>query len=95
MSRKNLTKQEISKAIILWDIVYKAISKRYEQFEGRTDLEIEEIVGYAVNEIVIALNEPLLKEINNQLEEIDRINHYQWKKKITNKDSIKHNHICS
>lgn len=74
MSRKNLTKQEISMAIILWDIVYKAISKRYEQFEGRTDLEKEEIVGYAVNEIVIALNEPLLKEINNQLEEIDRIN---------------------
>jgi len=61
-------------AIILWDIVYKAISRRYEQFEGITDLEKEEIVGYAVNEIVIALNEPLLKEINNQLEEIDRIN---------------------
>ena len=61
-------------AIILWDIVYKAISRRYEQFEGITDLEKEEIVGYAVNEIVIALNEPLLKEINKQLEEIDRIN---------------------
>ena len=61
-------------AIILWDIVYEAISKRYEQFEGITDLEKEEIVGYAVNEIVIALNEPLLKEINKQLEEIDRIN---------------------
>ena len=74
MSIKNLTKQEISMAIILWDIVYEAISKRYEQFEGRTDLEKEEIVGYAVNEIVIALNEPLLKEINKQLEEIDRIN---------------------
>jgi len=74
MSTRNLTKQEISMAITLWDIVYKAISRRYEQFESISDLEKEEIVGYAVNEIVVALNEPLLREINKQLDEIDRIN---------------------
>ena len=69
-----LKKQEIAMAIVIWDTVYKAISRRYEQFEGRTDLEKEEIVGYAVNEVVVALNEPLLREINRQLDEIDRIN---------------------
>lgn len=69
-----LKKQEIAMAVIIWDTVYKSISRRYVQFESTSDLEKEEIVGNAVNKIVVALNKTLLKEIDEQLEDIDRIN---------------------
>lgn len=72
MSTRNLTKQEISMAIIIWDAVYKGVSKHFRLFEGRTELEKEEIIGDAVNEIVPALNEKLLQEIAKQIEEIER-----------------------
>lgn len=72
MSTKNLTKQEISMAIIIWDSVYKAISKHFVQFEGRTEIEKEEIIGDAVSEIIPALNKQLSQEIAKQIEEIER-----------------------
>ena len=69
-----LKKQEIAMAVVIWDTVYKSISRRYVQFESTSDLEKEEIVGNAVDKIVVALNKTLLKEIDEQLEDIDRIN---------------------
>ncbi len=66
-------KREILLAVAIWDIVYAKIDKCCPRFDGFTDLEKEEIVGDAVSQIALTLNNTLEKELDEKVMEIQSL----------------------
>ena len=66
-------KREILLAVAIWDIVYAKIDKRCPRFDGLTDLEKEEIVGDAVSQIALTLNNTLEKELDEKVMQIQSL----------------------
>ena len=69
-------KREILLAVAIWDIVYAKIDKRCPRFDGLTDLEKEEVVGDAVSEIALTLNDTLEKRLEEKIMVIKRLHFY-------------------
>jgi|GEM_PF-5570270 len=69
-------KREILLAVAIWDIVYAKIDKCCPRFDGFTDLEKEEVVGDAVSEIALTLNDTLEKRLEEKIMVIKRLHFY-------------------